>query len=187
MTYPPNQDPYANQQPQYGAPQQPQYGAPQQPQYGQPQQAQYGQPQYGAPAGYGAPAVNYAGWPQRVGGYLIDVLVLLPFYVLAWVVGIGDDGINLFYSIFLLLGIAVSGYNRWYQQGKTGQTWGKKVVGIRLVSEQTGQPIGPGMAFARDFVHIVDSAPCFIGYLWPLWDEKRQTLADKILKTVVVN
>ncbi|MDQ1539752.1 MAG: hypothetical protein QOH29_478, partial [Actinomycetota bacterium] len=27
----------------------------------------------------------------------------------------------------------------------------------------------------------------YLGYLWPLWDSKRQTFADKILKTVVVN
>ncbi|MGI3784562.1 MAG: hypothetical protein ACRYG2_27695 [Janthinobacterium lividum] len=25
-----------------------------------------------------------------------------------------------------------------------------------------------------------------MGYLWPLWDEERQTLADKIAQTVVV-
>jgi uncharacterized RDD family membrane protein YckC len=27
---------------------------------------------------------------------------------------------------------------------------------------------------------------CYVGYLWPLWDDKRQTFADKILGTVVV-
>ena len=26
----------------------------------------------------------------------------------------------------------------------------------------------------------------YLGYLWPLWDDKRQTFADKILSTVVV-
>lgn len=28
---------------------------------------------------------------------------------------------------------------------------------------------------------------CNIGYLFPLWDPKRQTIADKIMKTVVIN
>ncbi len=27
---------------------------------------------------------------------------------------------------------------------------------------------------------------CYIGYLFPLWDQKRQTLADKIMHSVVV-
>jgi hypothetical protein len=31
----------------------------------------------------------------------------------------------------------------------------------------------------------VDSIICFVGYLFPLWDPKRQTIADKIMTTVV--
>jgi uncharacterized RDD family membrane protein YckC len=88
--------------------------------------------------------------------------------------------------LFILAAIAVTGYNRWFQAGKTGQSWGKRVLGISLISEQTGQPIGAGMAFVRDICHIVDSIICDIGYLFPLWDAKRQTLADKIMRTVVV-
>jgi hypothetical protein len=61
-----------------------------------------------------------------------------------------------------------------------------EALGLKLVSESTGQPIGPGMAFARDICHILDSLACFIGWLFPLWDAKRQTFADKIISTVVV-
>ena len=44
------------------------------------------------------------------------------------------------------------------------------------------------MAFVRDIAHILDSIICGlpIGWLWPLWDAKRQTWADKVMKTVVV-
>ena len=72
------------------------------------------------------------------------------------------------------------------QQGNTGQTVGKKQMGIRLLREQDGQVVGPGLSIGRAFVPIVDSLPCYIGWLFPLWDAKRQTLADKILHTVVV-
>ena len=170
MTYPPppSNDPY--QQPPPGA-----YGAPQ------------------APYGYGAPAVDYASWIQRVGAYLIDALCTAPFTILALVLGRGTDDatglptINAFYWIFILLGVVVNGYNRWFQAGKTGQSWGKKALGIRLVGEQTGQPIGAGMAFVRDLAHFVDGIICYIGFLFPLWDSKKQTLADKIIKTLVVH
>ena len=57
---------------------------------------------------------------------------------------------------------------------------------VKLISENTGQPIGPVMAFVRDLAHIVDSIICFVGWFFPLWDSKRQTLADKIMKTVVI-
>jgi hypothetical protein len=42
------------------------------------------------------------------------------------------------------------------------------------------------MAFVRDLAHILDALPCYIGFLWPIWDSKRQTFADKIMNTVVV-
>jgi uncharacterized RDD family membrane protein YckC len=85
-----------------------------------------------------------------------------------------------------LIALGLNIYNRWIQAGRTGQSWGKKALGIKLISEATGQPIGAGMAFGRDIVHLLDFLPCYIGYLWPLWDAKRQTFADKILSTVVV-
>jgi uncharacterized RDD family membrane protein YckC len=135
--------------------------------------------------------VNYASWIQRVGGYIVDGLIAAPFSILAATLGQSKDevtgvaSLNAFYFIFLVLAIAVSGYNRWFLQGKTGQSWGKKVVGLRLIGEATGQPIGAGKAFLRDICHIVDSI-CYIGFLWPLWDAKKQTLADKIVSTIVV-
>ena len=75
-------------------------------------------------------------------------------------------------------------YGRYFKL--TGYTIGKGLLGIRLISESTGQPIGAGMAFVRDLAHTLDGF-AYIGYLWPLWDGKRQTFADKLLKTIVVN
>ncbi len=76
-------------------------------------------------------------------------------------------------------------WNRVFRQGRTGQSWGKKIVGIRLVAEHTGQPVGAGLAFGREICHVLDGF-LYLGYLWPLWDDKRQTFADKICSTVVV-
>ena len=122
----------------------------------------------------------YANWGQRVGAYLIDiapiVIIDLIFFRISFAVG-------------LILSLAALGwtiYNRWYQAGTTGQSLGKKVLHLRLVSDQTGQPIGPLMAFVRDICHIVDSVICYVGFLFPLWDAKRQTIADKIVGTVVI-
>jgi Protein of unknown function (DUF2752) len=43
-----------------------------------------------------------------------------------------------------------------------------------------------GMTTARDICHVLDSLACYIGWLFPLWDAKRQTFADKIVSTVVI-
>ncbi|WP_433304436.1 RDD family protein [Actinoplanes sp. CA-030573] len=132
----------------------------------------------------------YASWIQRVGAYLIDALVVVPFSVLGTVLGRGTDAdgqptLNALYWVFTLLGLIVTGYNRWYRQGGTGQSWGKKALGLRLIGERTGQPIGARMTFVRDLAHFVDAVIFYIGFLFPLWDAKKQTLADKIVKTVV--
>ncbi len=145
-----------------------------------------------AAPGYVAPSTDYASWIHRVGAYLIDSLVTAPFAILAVVLGRDTDAatgaptLNAMYFVFIALALVLSGYNRWYLAGRTGQSWGRKALSIRLVGEQTGQPIGPLLAFARDLAHFVDSVICYVGYLFPLWDKKRQTLADKIVKTVVV-
>jgi len=76
-------------------------------------------------------------------------------------------------------------YNRWILAGRTGQSVGKRLLGIRLVSEDTGRPIGALNAFIRDLVHYVDAVAC-VGYLWPLWDPQRRTFADMIVRTLVV-
>ncbi|WP_410648982.1 RDD family protein [Amycolatopsis sp. cmx-4-54] len=89
-------------------------------------------------------------------------------------------------GIGYLAGFAWTVYNRWIKMGTTGQSLGKKIVKIKLVRESDGQPIGPLMAFVRDLCHNLDGWVCGLGYLWPLWDEKKQTFADKILSTVVV-
>lgn len=202
------QQPYG-QQPQYGAPQ---YGAPQG--YGQPQ-APYGQqPYYGGPQQFGGPLPPLAHWGQRVGAYLIDGLVLLPGYLLfipgyVQLISSSKTTTRCFDStnpdscysaheagsispalvLLMLLGFAVMIglliWNRWIKGGR-GQSIGKRVLGITLIDERTGRPIGTGMAFVRDLAHFLDSVLCDLGYLWPLWDAKRQTFSDKVMNTIVI-
>lgn len=184
---------------EYGNPPQDPYGKPDQPgqpgQQGQPQYGQpaYGQPAYGQPA-YGAPAVHYAHWGKRVAAYLIDGLVVMVGYLPAMVgngiISASDDGTSTVGTLLVLVGvvaaIAIFVWNTCLKGGRTGWSIGKGVMGIRLISESTGQPIGAGMAFVRYLAHILDALPCYLGYLWPLWDEKRQTFSDKIIGTIVV-
>ena len=89
-------------------------------------------------------------------------------------------------SVVMLAGFGWNIYNRWIVGGRTGQSLGKRVTKIRLIGEQSDAPIGPTNAFLRDLVHILDGI-AYVGYLWPLWDDKKQTFADKIMNTVVVD
>jgi len=88
------------------------------------------------------------------------------------------------FIITWLLSIAYIIWNYGYRQGTTGSSIGKSILKFQVVSEKTGQPIGFGPSIVRQLAHIIDGAICYIGYLFPLWDPKRQTIADKIMTTI---
>jgi uncharacterized RDD family membrane protein YckC len=151
--------------------------------------------QAGPVAPWGAPL---ASWPLRVGGYLLDGVLYLPFSILLFVFSpklvttnfngtistSSSGGSFALMALMWLIILAIFIYNRCYLGGQ-GQSLGKKWVGLVLLEESTGQPLGTGKAFLRDLCHILDSLACYIGWLFPIWDTKRQTFADKIMTTVV--
>jgi uncharacterized RDD family membrane protein YckC len=144
---------------------------------------------------------DYARWSRRVVALLVDdipaLIALGVFFAgyglfLAAVLRSTAAGLPSEGRLLMLLGgglylvtIGWTVYNRWIRAGRTGQSVGKQVAKIALVSELTQQPIGAFNAFVRDLVHILDGL-AYVGFLWPLWDEKRQTFADKLVRTIVV-
>jgi uncharacterized RDD family membrane protein YckC len=130
---------------------------------------------------------NLADWPHRVGGYLIDGLIIgVPYGIGAAFASGRSSALAIVALLFYLVGFGLAIWNYIIRQGSTGQTVGKQVLGIKLIGGNTGQPIGAGMTFVRQLAHALDGAACYIGFLWPLWDEKRQTFADKIMNTYVI-
>ena len=85
-----------------------------------------------------------------------------------------------------LLGVAVAVWNRVLRMGRTGQSIGKSRMGLWLVDVHTGQPIGPGRCLARELVAAAANQAFYLSSLWMLWDEDRQTLADKVVGSTVV-
>jgi uncharacterized RDD family membrane protein YckC len=119
-----------------------------------------------------------ATWLQRTGAHLLDLLIfVVPFLILA--------NLEPYSAAVVALGIWV--YNRSYLQGKNGQSWGKRALSLSLVRMTDKRPIGPRTAFVRNLAHALDLLTLGVGYLLPLWDPVRQTLADKVMKTVVIS
>jgi uncharacterized RDD family membrane protein YckC len=155
------------------------------------------------------PTDSYAPWLSRALAFLIDIL---PYAVVhgigigimaatqqsACVTDVTQYTVNQYCStqnstigmlaqwLAWLIGVTYLVWNYGYRQGTTGSSLGKSVTKIKVVSEVTGQPLGFGMSVVRQIAHFVDAIICFIGFLLPLWDSKRQTLADKIMTTVVL-
>ena len=145
------------------------------------------------------PGRGYAQWITRVVAALLDwVIVAVPVLIGQMVLvfsggqfGLGDlSDASTFglvaYVVGAVITIGLGFYNVIIRQGRTGQTWAKSWMSIRLVGETDGQPLGPGRTFVRQIAHILDALPCYVGFLWPLWDNKKQTFADKVMSSVVV-
>jgi uncharacterized RDD family membrane protein YckC len=167
-----------------------------------------GFPPPGGPGG-ALPKEAYTPWATRVLAFIIDYIPALIVYGIGWLLLIGTretacitdtseydlgefcaTGASTIGQLSIgLAGLIVLAYVIWnygYRQGTTGSSIGKSIMKFKIVSEKTGQPIGFGMSVVRQIAHVVDSIICYIGYLFPLWDRKRQTLADKIMTTIAV-
>ncbi len=155
-------------------------------------------PSYGtAPPGPSGPRATFG---QRLGAWLLDTLVVgAPLLIIFLIIGAagatGSDtsgDVNgavaaILLLLWLLLFVAPFVYYIVLEGGPTGQTLGKKAVGIRVVSMQTGGPIGYGKATARMVIRtFVSGNCCLLGHLWMLWDQEKQTWHDKISDSVVV-
>jgi uncharacterized RDD family membrane protein YckC len=196
-TAPPPQDPYQQQPPQY----QP-YPAGGEPPPAWPQAGAspdvYGVPRYADPRG--RPLAEYG---DRVIAYLIDALIAFALTIPGTLMvilatapawdgnGTANGGLIFLGVLLILLGSLVAIWNQGWTQGATGQSWGKRARRIRLVAEMGGSPIGGGLGLVRYLIRNILSGITgvywLVTVLFPLWDDKRQTLEDKMLKTVVVS
>ncbi|MFI1093591.1 RDD family protein [Streptomyces sp. NPDC020917] len=123
----------------------------------------------------GMPPLAHWGW--RVLSALIDGLVVgIPQVAVTYGVNRPAG------SLVALIGLVVLAY----VEGTKGQTPGKMAVGTHTLREADGQVLGFWRALGRRLAHLIDTLACFVGYLWPLWDDKRQTFADKIASSVVI-
>jgi len=140
----------------------------------------------------GAPP--FAGWWSRVGGYLIDFIILAVIAVIiagivAAVAG-GDAFRVVWYVVWIVLDIAYPALTMGRSGEHNGQTLGHQALGIRVI-KQDGSPVSAGFGIVRQFLVLgLLMGICFIvqivNLLWPLWDERNQALHDKVVSTFVV-
>lgn len=158
-------------------------------------------PDYGTTAGAEVTGRTYAGWFHRVLAYIIDIIPLVILQSIGFVLGRPEtttttteggisitttSGLGLWYWVFMLLGIIYWFWNKGFREGKTTQSIGKSALNMHTVGQNTGQPLGAGLAIGRLLLLYVDFMICYVGVLWPLWDRNRQCLlSDKITNAVV--
>ena len=108
----------------------------------------------------------------------------LKRFVAAFIDGLlfGGAGFILHSNLFGLLSLV---YETVLLSQWNGQTIGKKIMGIKVVST-SGDQLDWIKALIRTLSKILSSIPLALGYFWMLWDDKSQTWHDKIADTYVV-
>ena len=136
--------------------------------------------------------LEIAGVGSRALAALIDMLVLVGsalgvFIVLVIVAGFGVTIGSIGGALLMLGGFAVwTGYFILFEGLRQGQTPGKRMVGIRVVSD-TGNAVSLSAAAARNLLRIADflPPPYLIGTLLVALHPRGKRLGDMVAGTVV--
>jgi uncharacterized RDD family membrane protein YckC len=159
------------------------------------------QPYQGGDVYQRGPSGPRATFGQRLVAAIIDgLIVAVPLWVVSLLLGASvtldidvtetgevtgtDVGVGAgLVAFYILVSIVVTvGYFGYFEGGASGQTIGKRAMGIRVLRSDGG-PLGWGLAIGRFFARYLSAAIC---YIWMLWDREKQTWHDKICNTFVV-
>ncbi|MBN2516262.1 MAG: RDD family protein [Deltaproteobacteria bacterium] len=144
---------------------------------------------------------HYGGFWRRMIAFLIDKFVLslismILVFIASLFLGLGfpfDLSINIsevitgtfilsYYGTTIFLNMVYFTYFH----GTTGQTPGKKIIGLKVI-QKTGDEMTLGLAFLRWVGYIVSGLVFNLGFLWVAFDRKKQGWHDKIASTYVIN
>lgn len=119
-----------------------------------------------------------ADFVTRLIAYIIDAIIIgVPIFIIALVLPP-----VLSYAIGFVGGIAYVVYF-WTS---TGATLGKQVMGLKVVSAETGELLDAQGAIIRYVCYIVSALPLYLGFFWIIWDPNHDAWHDKLAKTKVL-
>lgn len=150
------------------------------------------------PPAYTQPPVgplDYAGFWTRFGASLVDGLILSVAFGFIYVICISlaagttdqnDPSGNVFLCLaYLTIALLNWLYHAGFESSEKQATPGKMAAGIK-VTDLNGQRITFGKATGRLLLKYFSGAAFYIGYLMVAWDDKKQTLHDKLAGTLVI-
>lgn len=144
------------------------------------------------PQAVGAPqTVEDAGLGARLAAALIDVLLLgsvdvLVIYFTMQICGVGmwDLGVVPKGPLLVFMLVQNGGYLVAFTAG--GQTLGKLVIGIKVVSADAGSPLDLGRAVVRTAIWLILAAPMGLGFLTTALSHDHRGFHDRVARTRVV-
>jgi uncharacterized RDD family membrane protein YckC len=128
-------------------------------------------------------SVQYAGFWNRVGAALLDIIIFaIPIEIISGLIFGFDNNV----SSNLVTFIASFFYTALMESSSKQGTLGKIIIGIK-VTDLNGDRIAFGRAAGRYFASIMSVLTLGIGFMMAGWTRKKQTLHDMIANTLVAN
>jgi uncharacterized RDD family membrane protein YckC len=141
-----------------------------------------------------------AEWWQRLVAFVLDLVILaVPDTIIVSVItagavsaGVTGPG-SLTPRVWEAIGVAFVlnlGYFSFLDGGHSGQTVGKRAVGIAVRDIDTGGALGAGRALVRRlffFATYFGLILFVLNALSPLWDPRRRAWHDRIVRSCVVS
>ena len=126
--------------------------------------------------------VEYAPFSLRTAAVLMDVLIFVALtYGLFYVLKLSPTYLIFLEVYWWKIAIVMAVYFIYFDGSESNATLGKQMMNIRLLNEAQRDA-----DFTDSVKHFILSLLLFFGYIFLLSNEKRQTLADKICKVIVV-
>ena len=136
---------------------------------------------------------HYAGYSRRARALFIDsiwwaaLLLFIPVGpstedVLSAPASIGPS-VLLWLMVMQCIPVVVTGV-MWAAWGTSP---GKRALGLRIVDADTGEPMTARQALLRTLGYLVCFAICGAGFLWMLFNTRKQGLHDLMANTVVID
>ncbi|WP_439598535.1 RDD family protein [Falsiroseomonas sp.] len=129
--------------------------------------------------------VELASFGRRLAAQLLDLLWLLPLSVLLGTLGALANGGELSVAGEAMANVIGALVVLIFWVDRQG-TPGKLALGLRIVDAETGAPPPFGRLVLRYIGYLLSALPLCLGYLWMLWDPRRQAWHDKMGRTLVV-
>lgn len=141
-----------------------------------------------AAAGAAAGPGRFAGFWNRFLAYLIDLVPVFVLSIVGAILPFISQKLAIVALLTSLLSFAWIVYNVLFLPATRGTTFGKRMLGLAIVSDTTGpgQGLGWGKAFLRLVGYFVNGFTAGIGYLLIAFTAKKQGLHDLIAGTYVV-
>ena len=130
----------------------------------------------------GKTTLRYAGfWKRFFAAFIDGIIIGIPTYIITYLL----SGMPILAN---LIGIVIAvGYFVYFESGEKMGGIGKQALGLKVIDEATQGRITPVKALGRYFGRLLSAVILMIGYFMMLFNDKNQTLHDKLAGTVVVN